>query len=188
MLKLNLLALVVAILPIGSSAVTRDVAGNCIYGFASQPGTPEFETYASEDFVRQPKPPLIVNAETRRYRTAIRGGAEAGVNFASRYTIVGWGCGSSCLDWAIVDRATGAVHFDPRYRVVSTVHVADQPVRSGTDVDRTFNGLRFRRDSNLLVIQGAPNEDVRQEGLTFLEWSGRDLRRIGFVPAAQLCA
>ena len=65
------------------------------------------------------------------------------------------------------------------------VHVADDLARERES--ETFGGLVFRRDSNLLVVQGAPDEDERRDGLTFLEWSGHNFRRVAFVPASKIC-
>jgi hypothetical protein len=186
MLKPCLPALAIAALQLGSSAA-RAQGGECLFAFASQPGTPAFEAYRADKLIGRPAAPRIIG-EARRYRSAITSGAAVGVNFGGRYTIVGWGCGASCLEWALVDRRTGAVRFDPQYRVVSTARVADDTSPPGANVDRTFGGLRFRRDSNMLVVQGAPNEDERREGLTFLRWSGRDFRRLAFVPARKLCS
>jgi hypothetical protein len=45
------------------------------------------------------------------YRTRLRDGAKKGPNFADHFTLVAWGCGSSCQEWAIVDARTGQV-FD----------------------------------------------------------------------------
>ncbi|MGZ5838295.1 MAG: hypothetical protein ACXWI2_02975 [Croceibacterium sp.] len=170
----------------GSSEATS-AHSECLFAFASQTGTPRFEEYQSGNYIRRPNPPRITGPEARRYRTAIARGAAVGVNFAGHYTIVGWGCGSSCLDWAIVDRVTGTVHFDPRYRIVSTLRVADDLARTGKVGAQTFGGLVFRRDSNLLVVQGAPHEDQRREGLSFLDWTGHKFRPVAFVPASKIC-
>jgi len=183
MLKVGLVTLTLS-LTMSEPAMARAAADDCLFSFAPHRGAPTFEAHRADRFLGPAQPPRVLSGDARLYRTAIKAGAKVGVNFAGHYTIVGWGCGSSCLDWAVVDRRTGAVHFDPRYRVVSTVHVGrDTPASEGTD--RTFNGLRFRRDSKMLVVQGAPDEDERREGVTYLEWSGGRFRKLAFVPAPQ---
>ena len=53
---------------------------------------------------------------TRRdhnYRTRLREGAAEGPNFAGRYTVVIWGCGTGCAQMGVVDSKTGRVYFPP---------------------------------------------------------------------------
>jgi len=48
----------------------------------------------------------------RQYRTVITEGykEERMVNFGGHYCLVGWGCGSPCVQFALVDRRTGRVY------------------------------------------------------------------------------
>ena len=108
-----------------------------------------------------------------RYRTRIREGAAEGPNFAGHFTIVGWGCGTSCVQWAVVDARTGAVYFPPdEIASISTVHVN---IAEG-EPEPHFYGLRFRKDSALLIILGAPNEDESREGILFYRWTGKTFK------------
>lgn len=136
------------------------------------------------------KPPVTVdlrsNPRARQFRTALRNGAKSGPNFAGHYTIVGWGCGSSCLDWAVVDARTGAVHFEPRIEVVATNHVDDDATKI-TGINYEFNALRFRQDSALLVVLGAPSEDETKEGIGYYRWTGRSFKLLKFLPRDQAC-
>lgn len=70
------------------------------------------------------------------FRDALNYGIQYGPNFAQNYTIVSWGCGTTCQAFAIVDAYTGAVYF-PKF--VSSV------------------GLAFRLDSNLLIVDPPKN-------------------------------
>lgn len=45
----------------------------------------------------------------KKFLTAITEAAAPGVNFAGRYAVAEWGCGTSCQDHAIVDLATGRI-------------------------------------------------------------------------------
>jgi hypothetical protein len=54
---------------------------------------------------------LASHPRAREYRTALRSGAAKGPNFAGHFTVVTWGCGTSCQSHAIVDAQTGAVYF-----------------------------------------------------------------------------
>jgi len=105
-----------------------------------------------------------------RYRTRLSEGAGEGPNFAGHFTVVGWGCGTSCAQWAVVDASTGAVYFPPdEIALISTVHV---DIAEG-EPEPDFYGLRFRKDSTLSMILGAPNEDDSREGILFYKWTGK---------------
>jgi len=57
---------------------------------------------------------------------------------------------------------------------VSTVHV--EPASEESRVP--FNGLRFRPDSRLLILLGAPAEDDSREGILFYHWSGKTFKKV----------
>jgi hypothetical protein len=71
--------------------------------------------------------PRIIKPEERRYRTAIENGVRKGFgvlhepegtekrgpNFAGHYIVVQWGCGTECLQYAIVDAKDGAIYQPP---------------------------------------------------------------------------
>ena len=101
----------------------------------------------------------------RRYRTVLRAGAPEGPNFAGHYTVVGWGCGSSCVQFAVVDARNGAVFFPQGFQSVSGVHVNSD----GFEPDAARDGYwgRYRLDSRLLVVLGALDERPDREGATY---------------------
>jgi hypothetical protein len=74
---------------------------------------PKFDEYRAEDSFEGPPAALATGSSrlARAYRTRLREGVKAGPNFAGHFTLVAWGCGSSCQEWAIVDARTGRV-FD----------------------------------------------------------------------------
>jgi hypothetical protein len=137
------------------------------YVFAA--GLPRFADHPANDkFTGQPAAPVLSSAEARRYRTVIRQQAAAGPNFASQYTIARWGCGSTCVGFAVVDARNGKVHFHPEVR--RAMQVAYQ-------VD---NVLQFRPDSRLLVIAGEIEGPSGQssKGKFYYEWVNNGFRRI----------
>ena len=123
--------------------------------------------------------------EARRFRARLREGAADGPNFAGNHTIVGWGCGAGCFDWGMVDAITGKVRFEKRLRDIYWGNVgeiwSDKP-------DGALPMLKFRRDSDLLVLLGAPSEDLKQDGIGFYRWDGKRFARLRFIPRAALCA
>ncbi len=166
---------------IATAGAADDDAASCMIALEHAPAkAPRFEDYPAQAETVRPVPvDLKGNAEARRFRTMLRDGAAEGPNFAGHYTIVGWGCGAACLSWAVVDATTGKVHFDPATKLVSAAHVS-------VDED-DGNVLRFRRDSRLLIVLGAPHEDETREGITYLLWDGKAFKRAAFVPYATLC-
>jgi hypothetical protein len=141
---------------------------------------PRFADYpASVETIRHPAAPVLASREARMFRTELREGARKGPNFAGHFTVVGWGCGSACIQWAVVDARTGKVRLEPSIEVVSVDNVAD----ANADVF----ALRFRRDSRLMIILGAPKEDQAREGAAFYEWTGERFRLLKFAPRKAAC-
>lgn len=79
---------------------------------------------------------LSSDPEAQRFRTVLHNGAKHGPNFAGHYTVITWGCGTSCQSLAIVDAKSGAVYM--------TGLIAEA-------------GAKFRIDSQLLVLNPAEN-------------------------------
>jgi hypothetical protein len=136
---------------------------------------PTFERYLSEPVTQTPSAvDLTSHPNARRYRTVLRTQAAKGSNFAGHYTVAGWGCGTSCVQFAIIDTLTGRVYFPPHILSVSSDHVdmtKDEPASP-------FYSLRYRTNSRLLVIVGALNDDDTREGIGYYEWTGMALKRV----------
>jgi hypothetical protein len=99
--------------------------------------------------------PALVDFSTREgsetYKTVIATGAQAGPNFAGHYTVVTWGCGTSCGVSAIVDAKTGKIIA---FGIPSTT------------------GLGYSKESRLLIVN--PLERVRAEQNLLPEGLGTD--------------
>jgi hypothetical protein len=124
----------------------------------------DFEDYPAKDSSAKIRP-APVRLETAQYgqlyRTKIREGAARGPNFAGSYTVITWGCGTSCQILAVVDARTGQLSRQTlqlaqgaRYRRNSTLLLADpidatvqrssQPCSScGTPAFYRWTGERF---------------------------------------------
>jgi len=169
-----------------SPAVEADPGADfdCRTRLADVSAAPAFRDFpVSPSVPARPAKLKLISPDARMFRTTLQEGAAKGANFAGHYAIVVWGCGSSCSDLAIVDTRSGDVHFDNRVRDISTVNVNDEPGREQPE----FWAARFRPDSRLLVIVGAPQEDEARDGITYYEWSGSRLKLLRFVPRAQAC-
>jgi hypothetical protein len=153
----------------------RDVASPP--AFAAFPARPEAGLRPAAIRLDQPR--------AREFRTQLREAARGGVNFAGHYILATWGCGSACIEMAIIDARSGEVSFDPRLSDVSLARVG--PDEGVEGAGNGASAARFRRDSRLVVVLGAPQEDEAREGAAFYDWTGARLRLIRFVPRARAC-
>jgi hypothetical protein len=171
-------------------------AGPCTTLAAALAAAPTFEAYrVAPSTIVRPAPVVFGgNKDARRFRTVLREAAKAGPNFAGRYTVAGWGCGTACLDWGVIDAATGKVAFDARIRPLENLSSdwdlykqasAFYEARGGNR--EAFDQILFRRDSALLVTLGAPAEDESRDGIAYWRWHGGRFTRVHFVPARSLC-
>jgi hypothetical protein len=94
--------------------------------------TPRFEQFpAAESFSgRLAAPNFSTAPEVARFAGHFAGVARRGPNFAGAYTIVTWPCGTLCQNVAVVSARDGSIVMAPE----------------------AYNGLAYRRDSRLLVI------------------------------------
>lgn len=127
---------------------------------------PKFDQFPAENVANHWVPADInSNPEAATYKTVLRRGTAQPPNFAGCYSVVAWGCGSSCVTFAIVNRKTGRVIFPEQIKNVSGVHLQADDFLA--EANTGYWGLRFRRDSRLLVLVGAVNEDERREGALY---------------------
>ena len=124
-------------------------------GQSNQKAVPKFGDFSvTEAFHGQPARPVLVTDGDRMFRTRIRSEARKGPNFAGHYTIVKWGCGSSCASFLVVDAISGRVYHNV-FGILGFLY-------KGTASGRDYRGLEYRLSSSLLVIDGCP-EHVKAE-------------------------
>lgn len=134
---------------------------------------PKFEDFkVTEVFKGVPALPILSTPRQRLYRTMIRLGAKGRSTFAGHFKIAGWGCGSSCMGFAIVDSKTGQVFDTPfeYYEWNDLVLNSDYD----TDYGPTMENISSRSDSRLLIIRGCPEE--KNCGTYYYEWTGSELK------------
>ena len=103
------------------------------------------------------KPNFRTDQSAKTFITRIQDGCkEMGVNFAGHYTIVEWGCGTQCLNFAIVDRISGKIIFS----------------QFQSDTIEGHFGIDYRIDSRMIIM----------ETEAFSEYSGYEMgyRRFDF--------
>jgi len=129
-------------------------------------GAPRFEDFAvHEESVAEPKVDITSHPIGRKFRSVIRETvAEEGVNFAGHFTVVEWGCGSPCQQFAIVNTLTGEITHNPA-RILS-------------------RGLEFRRDSRLIVLNPfvpGENDWLPTLATRYYLWDGRQIKLLAVV-------
>jgi len=120
---------------------------------------PAGERYAG----RAAAPDFASNPEVRRFAAHIDAAVRRPVNFAGSYTIVTWPCLSLCVSVVALDKRTGRIVAAPE----------------------AYNGLSFRSDSRLLIInppehippqlRANPPAEMRPE---YYEFTGTAFRRL----------
>lgn len=144
----------------------------------AQPPWPRFDQYlAAATFTGKPAAPILRSSGDRLFRTAIREGAAKGPNFAGHYTIVEWGCGSSCVSIVVVDAKTGKIGESP-FSILGYGTSLRFPDGTRTHSEK-FDELAYKLNSRLLIVRGCP-EDT-ECGAYYYEWtvSGFKLLRKG---------
>jgi hypothetical protein len=139
--------------------------------------TPRFQDYSAPVYKGKRAPVNLKSAEgASTFRTRLREGAAKGINFAGRYTLVAWGCGTGCLSGGIIDARTGTVYFPRELGGFGVWYFSDNP---------NAEALEFKPNSRLLVLSGFPateaNSDNPKTGLYYYEWTGTRLRLVKFV-------
>lgn len=139
--------------------------------FGGYPARVEKKTAKAIDFRRSPG--------AASFRTRLREALKGDVNFAGRYIITGWGCGTGCSHSAIIDAGTGRVYFPAELAGVTVLYGSSSEVFPET--------YTYRKNSRLLIIRGTPGPDLedqpeRKQGTYYYEWRANRLKLIKFVP------
>jgi len=172
------------LLALGAAAGARadTDAPRCAALFDSLVGNEVFDRYPARIPAGTSKPvaPDVGRGQAHLYRTVIREAAGKGPNFAGHYTLIRIGCGAATVCPAIVDARTGKVFFPPE--LVSAEALLVDTGDTGVET------LNYRKDSRLIIVVGTPNENLKNEGMSYYLWWSGKLTRIRFVPKAKLCA
>ena len=159
---------------------------------ASSKNTPRFEDYpVGETFTGTPATPILTTSEQRMYRTRIRNGVLKGegvvadsetkrlltkpeTNFAGKYVVIIWGCGSQCVMMAIVDAATGKI-YDPPLSGPGKLYIPlDNLSKMKTE---------YRIDSSLMVLRNACRDfkDRNSCGTYYFNWKDNRFALVRFI-------
>ncbi|HEX8291112.1 MAG TPA: hypothetical protein VF570_05125 [Pyrinomonadaceae bacterium] len=146
---------------------------------------PGFGDYAAPAYRGRAAAPKLTTPLARNYRTRLREGARRAVNFAGRYKLHTWSCGTGCLQTAFIDAKTGEVFFPKELNGFIACYYGTQPVN---DLEEA---LQFRKGSRLIVMSGYPSSErdkaEPKKGLYYYEWAGGDLKLVKFVEKSEGC-
>jgi hypothetical protein len=140
----------------------------------AEEGAWTFQKYPAKiGFTGKPAKPLLVTPLEHMYRTQIREQAQKGPNFAGRYTLAEWGCGSPCVQFVIIDANSGTV-----YDSGELVGCAN---RNGLEA-----GIQFRLDSQLIAATGSSGINVSSKevgcGTNYYRCDGKRINLVHFEP------
>lgn len=126
-----------------------------------------FEDYPASPAVIEKRAELKLNsAFARKYRTVLREGLrDYPIEFAGRYVVVTFGCGTTCMFGSWVDAQTGEAFGMP--------HMLDSFGPFGIE-----DPLLYRIDSRLVITLGAARGDETLPEASYYEWTGARLKPI----------
>lgn len=126
---------------------------------------PKFEDFPATEFSNNKNIVVDINSDPigRTYRSAIRYSVERlGINFAGKYSVATWGCGTGCQDGVIVDADSGRIYRLPGIPMI--------------------NGYEVKKDSRLFVQNpitvgsGWMNDWFK---MRYWEWTGNSFKLLG---------
>jgi hypothetical protein len=112
--------------------------------------------------------PVVLSRETSTYRTRLIEASHSAPNFAGRFVLTAWGCGTSCLMGAVIDVSTGHATMLP-FTVCCSNPASEQ-----------FRAINFRLDSRLIAFAGMRNEEEPM-GTHYYEFDGHNFKFIKTV-------
>jgi hypothetical protein len=112
---------------------------------------------------------------------------EEGPNFAGHYRVAVWGCGSSCAMFAVINLKSGKVITAAGMTSVTASLFLEPDGFLANANAENFGLFRFRRDSSLLVVIGAPDEDESRTGVYYLVLRDDRLKLLHKTPISQTC-
>lgn len=134
-------------------------AGLLVVDVQAQERVPQFKDYPVREFYRGKNAPVVLTRDDRKFRTRLRQAAKEKPNFAGRYILTSWGCGTRCLMGAVIDAKTGKVYW-----------WESSLCCWGYDVGDIWGPIEFRLHSKLIVFIGARNENENDDGAHFYKF------------------
>ena len=152
---------------------------------AQDGAAPNFKDYAVPAYKGRAAALKLTTPQARGYRTRLREGARRAINFAGRYKLHTWSCGTGCLQTAFIDAKTGDVLFPAELNGFIACYYGTEPVK---DLEEA---LQFQKGSRLIVMSGYPYSErdkaEPKKGLYYYEWTGAELKLVKFEAKSEGC-
>lgn len=117
-------------------------------------GAAEFARFGAEAPLQQrPHLPVLDSARKRNYRSVLTEAAQAGANFNGHYAVARWGCGTGCLEWAVIDLSNGKVFLQEH----ALSCWPSRPAGKGAD-GQPADWLAFQVSSSLLYLHSCKHD------------------------------
>jgi hypothetical protein len=153
--------------------------------YAQSDRPPAFEDYPAGDRYRgKPAAPQFTGTQMpdsdQRARERIEIEAEAGPNFAARYTLAHWACGTGCFSILVIETPTGKILRKMPFATLDVGYDRE------TDTHR-YGGLSFRSTSSLLIAEGCfdgESRDAPDCSRRFYRWQAGSFELIKSIPVA----
>ncbi len=97
----------------------------------------------------------------------MREASKGDINFAGRYILAQWGCGTDCLMGGLIDAKTGKTSMLP-FTVCCILEEGEE--------DR--EKMEFRRDSRLIIFNGLLNENEEGGRSHYYELKDGELKEL----------
>ena len=130
-----------------------------------------FSTFKTPVYKGKLAPPdFNTDDAAKLYRTVIKRQCKsAGINFAGHFTVVEWGCGTECINIAIVDRITGEIHYsDISYGADEGFYGTDHKANSSLFIENAYN----------LTVHPGYTLVRKYAQLKLFEWTGSKLKKL----------
>jgi hypothetical protein len=144
------------------------------------PKAPRFQDFPVSDVYKGKNARLKLARYDRSYRTRLKWAVESQKpDFAGRYIVTAWGCGTSCIQGALIDAETGRVSWWP---IVLCCWSGEK-----TEVSNGFslagNLVEFRQDSRLIAFYGeSTGEQGNTHGIHYYKVENGRFILVRFIP------
>ncbi len=161
-----------------SSLILIGLISSVLLTMATAQRTPTFAPYSVPvEKATAKKINFASHPKAKKFRTELSEALETGqVDFAGKYIVASWGCGSGCTQSALIDATTGNVYFP-----VNLWEVIAGGMAAG---ERDL--LEYKENSRLMIITGyqrkrKQDSTMSMHGVSFYEWTGRDFKLLKFI-------
>lgn len=122
---------------------------------------------------------LKSNPKANEFQTNLKNAlANNQINFAGKYILKHWGCGTACVQAALIDAQTGEVYFP---------EILQGIIQGYNEAFAKHEILEFKKNSKLLIIYGVAGNDFKEDsnnfsqGISYYEWTGKDFQLLKFT-------